>query len=239
LAALNHENSHDHSRDPQDLFDFRWNDDPKFNNNTGCALSGLSTYGPFWHEGQPERADIRAGQRGIYLRLAMQIIDVTRCKPLHGAQVDVWHATSMGDYSSDMGGYLRGWQPSSKQGTVDFDTNFPGHYTDRASHIHVVVRAVHEKRSVHYGMIYLDQNIRDEVEKTDQYKDNHQPLLDNIGDLFIPFDSTEDYDPFVRWSRIGNSLEDGGLLAWITLGVNTSDYSVLQPPDQKRDVIDW
>jgi protocatechuate 3,4-dioxygenase beta subunit len=70
----------------------------------------------------------------------------------------------MCDYSSDMGGHLRGWQSSSKQGTVDFHTNFPGYNTHRPSHIHVVVRAVHEKRSVHCGMIYFDQNIRDEVE---------------------------------------------------------------------------
>ena len=63
-----------------------------------------------------------------------------------------------------MDGYLRGWQPTSNQGTVDFDTNFPGHYIDRASHIHVVVRAAHEKRVVSLGQIYFDQNIRDAVE---------------------------------------------------------------------------
>jgi hypothetical protein len=162
-TAVNHENQPGHSRDPQDLFNFRWNEDPKYN-NTGCALAGLSIYGPFWHEGQPERADIRAGQRGIYLHLAMQVIDVTTCKPLHGSQVDIWQANSMGEYSSTMDGYLRGWQPSSKYGTVDFDTNFPGHYLDRASHIHVVVRALGEKRVIHFGQIYFDQHIRDEVE---------------------------------------------------------------------------
>jgi protocatechuate 3,4-dioxygenase beta subunit len=88
--------------------------------------------------------------------LALQIIDVSRCLPLHGAQVDIWHANSMGEYSREAGGYLRG--------AVDFDTNFPGHYTDRASHIHVVVRAVNEKRVAHFGQIYFDQKIRDDVE---------------------------------------------------------------------------
>lgn len=63
-----------------------------------------------------------------------------------------------------MDGYLRGWQPSSKFGTVDFDTIFPGHYSGRASHIHIVVRAVNEKRVLQFGMIYFDQDIRDEVE---------------------------------------------------------------------------
>jgi protocatechuate 3,4-dioxygenase beta subunit len=145
------------------MFNHREGEDPTFN-STGCALTPTSIYGPYWIEGQPQRQDVRAGQRGIYLRLALQIIDVNQCLPLHDAQVDMWHATAMGEYSSEAGGYLRGWQPTDRYGAVDFDTNFPGHYTDRASHIHVVVRAVHEMRVVHLGMIYFDQKIRNEVE---------------------------------------------------------------------------
>ncbi|KAH3949166.1 hypothetical protein HBH98_016870 [Parastagonospora nodorum] len=236
-AAVKHGESPGHSQDPQDIFNFRWNEDPTYN-NTGCALAGLSTYGPYWHEGQPRRADIRAGQDGVYLRLAIQIIDVSTCKPLSGAQVDTWQATSMGEYSSTMNGYLRGWQPSSKHGTVDFDTIFPGHYSGRASHIHIVVRALDEKRVIQFGMIYFDQDIRDEVERTDKYKNNKQELKDNIGDDFIQYDSSDSYDPYVRWARIGNGL-DGGLLGWITIGVNTKDNHVPQPPNSKRSVIDW
>jgi protocatechuate 3,4-dioxygenase beta subunit len=70
----------------------------------------------------------------------------------------------MGEYSREAGGYLRGWQLTDRYGAVDFDTNFHGHYTDRASHIHVVVRAVNEKRVIHFGQIYFDQKIRDDVE---------------------------------------------------------------------------
>lgn len=32
---------------------------------------------------------------------------------------------------------------------------------------------------------------------------------------------------------------DGGLLAWVTTGVNTTNSEFPQPPNQKRDVIDW
>jgi len=63
-----------------------------------------------------------------------------------------------------MDGFLRGWQPTSVQGTVDFDTNFPGHYFERASHIHVVVRTGKDKRAFSVGQIYVDQRIRDAVE---------------------------------------------------------------------------
>jgi protocatechuate 3,4-dioxygenase beta subunit len=87
-AAGDHEADHGHSGDPQDLFDFSWYDDPKYN-NTGCALGGLSTYGPFCHEGKPERRDIRAGWCDIYLCLAIQIIDINRCRLLASAQVNV------------------------------------------------------------------------------------------------------------------------------------------------------
>lgn len=160
---MKHEDKHDHSRDPQDIFDFRWNEKPK-EDQVACALQTFSTYGPYWHEGQPERRDIRDGQKGVHLRLAMRIIDINRCMPLWGSQVDVWQATSMGDHSDKTSGYLRGWQPSSNHGTVDFDTIFPGHYNDRASHIHIAVRPYSKKRIVSAGMICFDQLIRDEVE---------------------------------------------------------------------------
>lgn len=162
-AGMKHEDKHDHSRDPQDIFDFRWNKEPD-QDQAACALQTFSTYEPYWHEGQPERQDIRDGQEGIPLRLAIRVIDINRCMPLHGSHVGVWQATTMGDYSGKASGSLRGWQPSSVQGTVDFDTIFPGHYNDRASHIHIAVRPFGDKRTVGAGMIYFDQYLRDEVE---------------------------------------------------------------------------
>ena len=35
------------------------------------------------------------------------------------------------------------------------------------------------------------------------------------------------------------AITDGGLLGWITIGVNTKDNHVPQPPNSKRSVIDW
>jgi hypothetical protein len=32
---------------------------------------------------------------------------------------------------------------------------------------------------------------------------------------------------------------DGGLLGWITLGINTTNLKMEQPPNEKRNVIDW
>jgi protocatechuate 3,4-dioxygenase beta subunit len=94
----------------------------------------------------------------------MQVIDINTCMPLHGARVDIWHANATGDYDSNRNGFLRGWQPTSPHGTVDFDTNFPGHYSYRASHIHVVVRIPNQQRVAHVGQIYFDQWLRDQLE---------------------------------------------------------------------------
>jgi len=86
----------------------------------------------------------------------MQVIDIKTCLPMQGAQVDIWHANAAGDYSLVMGGYLRGWQRTSAQGTVDFDTNFPGHYYGRTTHLHLTVRVPGSRRYVNAGQIYFD-----------------------------------------------------------------------------------
>lgn len=220
-AALNHEQWTGHSKDPQVLFNFHWSDKPKFN-ATGCVLTPDSIYGPYWREGQHKRHDIRDGQKGMYLRLAMQIIDVGTCKPLRGAQVGIWGANALGMYSSVKTGYLRGWQSTTFHGTVEFDTNFPGHYIDRASHVHIAVRALKEKRVAHIGQIYFDQWLRNAVEvhrtpnvlkspvhfpqKMPAYRNNSFALVENLNDTFLQLDTSSKHDPFVRWSKISSNL---------------------------------
>ena len=168
---VNHEHS-GQSRDPQDIFHFHWTEKPS-PNPAGCILTPESIYGPYWIDGQLRRQDIRVGQQGIYLRLAMQVIDLNTCKPLQDARVDTWHANAMGEYSTTNTSFLRGWQPTSPYGTVDFDTIFPGHYPGRASHIHVVVRPNNQEHVVHTGMLYFDEWVRQWVEVRLSYSQLH------------------------------------------------------------------
>jgi protocatechuate 3,4-dioxygenase beta subunit len=70
----------------------RWSD-PAKPNTGGCGLAPETIYGPYWIDGQPERQDIRAGQKGIYMRLAMQVIDVATCMPVPNVRVDVWQVS--------------------------------------------------------------------------------------------------------------------------------------------------
>ena len=147
---------HKETTDPQDLFGFNWDDEPS-SFPSFCVTTPENIPGPYYHEGQLERHDIRVDQKGIYLRLAMQVIDVATCKPLEGARVDTWQANALGSYSPTNTSWLRGWQPSSNWGTVEFDTIFPGNYAGRNVHLHVAVRPKDDRRFIHVGQIFFDE----------------------------------------------------------------------------------
>jgi protocatechuate 3,4-dioxygenase beta subunit len=103
-----------------------------------------------------QRVDITEGLTGTPLTLSMQVLDVSNgCAPVVGARVIIWHCDANGVYSeyatsmnrdsaqNDIGSttttYLRGWQVTDSTGTVKFTTIFPGWYTPRVTHIHVMV----------------------------------------------------------------------------------------------------
>src|SRR5215212_7216795 len=98
--------------------------------------------GPYFVDGMPNRSDIRSDtsggsvQDGIPLRLILHVYDVdddngngvSSCTPLSDAKVDIWHANSQGVYSGvqDAGtgqnNFLRGYQITDDNGTVQFTT---------------------------------------------------------------------------------------------------------------------
>lgn len=63
--------------------------------------------------------------------------------------VDIWSCNSTGVYSgvsaAGQGGlkstFLRGVQVTDSDGVVNFDTLFPGHYSGRASHTHIITHS--------------------------------------------------------------------------------------------------
>ena len=103
-----------------------------------------------------QRVDITEGLKGTPLTLTLQVVDVSKgCTPVVGARVIIWHCDANGVYSeyanamntdtaqNDVGStsttYLRGWQVTDATGTVKFTTIYPGWYTPRVTHIHVMV----------------------------------------------------------------------------------------------------
>src|SRR4051812_21124437 len=95
-----------------------------------CVLAPEQTEGPYYVNNHLIRSDIRSGKRGAPLLLKLQVLDVSTCKPIKGATVEVWHADAIGEYSgfTTPGNYLRGGQRSNSGGNVSFRTVYPGWY---------------------------------------------------------------------------------------------------------------
>ncbi|MGN6615181.1 MAG: hypothetical protein ACTHKC_09065 [Candidatus Nitrosocosmicus sp.] len=121
------------------------------------------------------------------------------CTPLSGARVDVWHANPQGVYSSIQNqntvgkNFLRGYQITDKNGTVSFDTIYPGWYEGRAIHIHMKVSSFQGpiEKSDWTSQLYLNDSINQLVHTRPPYS-NHGPVpLTNSQDLIYAGPSTD------------------------------------------------
>jgi len=109
-----------------------------------CVLTPEMTEGPYYLTGEPERRDVTEGKAGTPLRLQLTVADASKCLPIPGAVVEIWHADAQGAYSGFGAGasnhtFLRGSQVTDANGVATFDTIYPGWYQGRATHIHVEV----------------------------------------------------------------------------------------------------
>lgn len=97
------------------------------------------TAGPFYKPKSPQRASlVEPGETAPSLRLSGRIL-TTRCKPVPGALVDIWHADGRGDY--DLQGFrYRGHVFANKDGRYDITTIIPGVYEGRTRHYHARVQ---------------------------------------------------------------------------------------------------
>lgn len=168
--------------------------------NATCSLTTSSvtlqgtpqqTEGPYFVEDMPNRSDIRSDtsngsvEQGIPLRLVIHVYGVNdgSCVPLKGAKLDIWHANSQGIYSGvkDMGtaenNFLRGYQVTDNNGTVEFTTIYPGWYEGRAIHIHDKVRIFNgqEKELEWTAQLYFNNSINEQVHEQTPYN-SHGPV---------------------------------------------------------------
>ena len=85
-----------------------------------CVLTPEMTQGPYYLDGDKLRRDIREGRPGTRLDLATTVVDVSTCKPIKGAAVDIWHADAGGTYSgfaqegTDGDTFMRGIQRTAR-----------------------------------------------------------------------------------------------------------------------------
>jgi protocatechuate 3,4-dioxygenase beta subunit len=213
--------------------------------NPVCILAPEGEIGPFWVKGELIRYDISDGEDGIPMYLDGQLIDINTCEPIKDLYWDVWNCNATGVYSgvqSSMNGngdddsnldktFLRGIRKTDEDGVAGFKTVFPGHYSGRTTHVHVVA---HLNATLlpnntltggyvpHIGQLFFDQDLISAVETTYPYNTNTVAITENANDHVVIVE-TEDSnsDPFFQYSLLGDSIEDG-IFAWVTLGVNSS-----------------
>ncbi|CAJ2503619.1 Uu.00g110130.m01.CDS01 [Anthostomella pinea] len=206
--------------------------DTLFSGNATCALVEDTTIGPYW------------GQAGVPLHLELEFVDVSDCSPVSDMIADIWHCNATGVYSvvSSMGQggldstFLRGAQISDTEGGASFDSIFPGHYTGRAPHIHVLTtkqatvltnQTYEGGVATHIGQLFFDQSLITAVELSAPYTANEQELTTNADDDIAAGEATEDYDIFMDYALLGDAYEDG-LMAWITIGIDSSANQTAQ-----------
>lgn len=213
--------------------------------NGTCVLEPEVTEGPYYMSGLYLRNRVHENQLGVPLYTAFQFVDVKTCLPVQNLFVDYWHCNTTGVYSgvvargngniNDLTNInntaMRGLAPTNKWGMVFFDATFPGHYTGRATHIHIsgsyngTVLANHTYAgsvASHVGQVFFDQDLITEVEKTAVYNSNTQPFTLNAKDSIFKESQGNGFNPIMDTIQLGDTVEDG-LFAWITVGIDLSN----------------
>jgi protocatechuate 3,4-dioxygenase beta subunit len=167
-----------------------------------CVVRPIQTEGPYFVDTKLERSDIRSNPGGgsvksgapLKLRFRVSQLDGAACAPLAGALVDVWQCDALGVYSGvkDINGFfdttgqqfLRGYQVTGSDGTVEFETLYPGFYSGRTVHIHFKIRTspTGARGSEFTSQLYFEDSLSDEVFKSAPYSSNTQRRVRNGGD---------------------------------------------------------
>ena len=182
----------------------------------------------------------RSVQEGTPLRLILRVHDVNdsdgdgtgSCTPVKDAKVDIWHSNSQVVYSGvpDAGtsenDFLRGNQMTDDNGTVQFDTIYPGWYEGRAIHIHVKVRTFEgSNEDLEWtSQFYLNNSINELVHTQPQYS-NHGPVdLTNEEDFIYTGPSTDGLIQNNTGKHLMLNLKDerDGYIGTFIIGLNAT-----------------
>ncbi|KAJ5663236.1 hypothetical protein N7507_003967 [Penicillium longicatenatum] len=225
-----------------------------FGSEATCILGPDVTQGPYYVSGELIRESIAETQSGVPLYMDIQVLDTNTCEPLPNIYMDLWHCNATGVYSGIQASgngnsndaanldatFLRGIQPSNSDGVVQFESIFPGHYTSRATHIHVLTHSsddtvlandtlsgLYTAHSSHVGQLFFDQDLITEVEATSPYSTNTQDLTTNANDSILS-EEADTIDPFMEYVLLGDDVSDG-IFAWITVGIDSTESTDITP----------
>lgn len=148
--------------------------EPIFRAEPQCIATSAQTLGPCHTSDAPIRKDVSDGVAGLPTRISLRLVEAETCKPVEGADVEIWHADASGVYSGQAAtmcnrddadargaGFLRGRQISDENGVVSFLTVYPGWYPGRAVHIHL--RIVSSGRELLVSQLLFDDALSDLV----------------------------------------------------------------------------
>ena len=165
-----------------------------------CVVRPQQTEGPYFVDEKLNRSDIRSDpsdgsvKQGVPLRLVFHVsqIDGRSCTPLTGAAMDIWHCDALGVYSdvtdpsfSTVGKkFLRGYQVTDANGTVEFVTIYPGWYPGRTVHIHFKIRtdSASQRGYEFTSQLYLDDSLTDQIHTQPPYAAKGQRTQKNDRD---------------------------------------------------------
>ncbi|KAF2133078.1 extracellular dioxygenase-like protein [Dothidotthia symphoricarpi CBS 119687] len=211
-----------------------------FGSNSSCILQPETTEGPYWVSGELVRKNITDGNAGVPLTFDVQMININTCEPFNQVALEAWHCNTTGVYGGVIAGsngntadasninntMFRGIQFSNENGIMQFDTTFPGHYTGRTTHIHILAHVNSTLNPMngtllgghvsHVGQLFFDQSLINEVEAVAPYTTNTQELLLNADDGIFEGESANT-DPVFNYVYLGDAVEDG-LFGWATVG---------------------
>jgi len=193
-----------------------------------CVVRPQQTEGPYFIDEKLNRSDIRSDpsdgllKQGVPLRLVFHVsqIDGRFCTPLTGAAVDIWHCDAIGVYSdvtdpsfSTVGKkFLRGYQVTDTNGTVEFVTIYPGWYPGRTVHIHFKIRtdSASQQGYEFTSQLYFDDSLTDQIHAQPPYTAKGQRTVNNDRDGIYRDDGeqlmiqlTEDAQGYVGAFNIG------------------------------------
>lgn len=77
----------------------------------------------------------------------------------------------------------------------------------------------------HAGQVFFDQDLITQVNTLSPYSENTNQLTENTGDNILS-GVWDTFDPYMEYTLLGDSLEDG-ILAWTTLVINTTRSDAL------------
>ncbi|KAF4243937.1 hypothetical protein CNMCM6805_010448 [Aspergillus fumigatiaffinis] len=130
---------------------------------------------------------------------------------------------------------------SDESGAVRFRFIFPGHYTGRATHIHVLTHNANNTTELangtisgllsthpsHIGRLLFDQDLISQVESLSLYTTNTQKLTTNAnGDILAG--EAADIDPFMKHVLLGEDVSDG-IFTWISVAIDPTADRELSP----------